>query len=95
MIRKLIPLAMLTCLPMLATGCSQQPRVVTQIQTVDRAVPVSCVPSDTPPAPSYPDTDAALKAAQDGAERYVLLYAGHKLRAARGDLVEHIIAGCR
>ena len=77
-------------------GCGADTHIVTQVQPVDRPVAISCVPKDMPSAPAaYPDADSALKAAPDAAERYLLLYAGHKLRQARGDLVESVLAGCR
>jgi len=56
------------------------PRIVTK--TVQVAVPVSCKPAIAP-APAYPDTDAALKAAPDVFQRVRLLVAGRLERIAR------------
>lgn len=59
------------------------------------APPRACVPKTLPGAPSYPDTDAALRAAAGAADRYQLLAAGRILRKARLEDLERVIAGCR
>ena len=60
-------------------------------------VPVAknCVPRTLPPAPRYPDTDAALRAAAGAADRYQLLAAGRILREKRLEQLEAVVAGCR
>ncbi len=55
----------------------------------------SCIPDGTPEEPTYPDTDAALRAAPDPATRYQLVVAGRALRAARSGVVEPLLKGCR
>lgn len=55
----------------------------------------SCVPRSLPPAPRYPDTDAALRSAPGAADRYQLLAAGRILRQDRLNDLERVIAGCR
>lgn len=82
----------------LVTGCATRPKptpspILTPIEVV---VPVAtgCVPPNITPAPVYPDTDDALKSAIDAAERYLLLYAGRKLRDARLGELEPIVSGC-
>mgnify|MGYP000747660966 CR=1 FL=1 len=67
-----------------------------RIVTVEVAVPVPspCVPATLGPAPEYPDTDEALRAAPDPATRYQLLGAGRLLRNARLNEVEPVIAAC-
>ncbi len=65
------------------TACATTPpapQIVTK--TVQVAVPVACKPA-IGPAPAYPDTDAALKAAPDVYQRVQLLVAGRLLRIAR------------
>jgi hypothetical protein len=57
--------------------------------------PKSCVPKSLPPAPRYPDTDAALRSAPGAADRYQLLAAGRILREQRLDQLEAVVAGCR
>ena len=96
MIKRAIQFVLLLCIAAPLGGCGgDEPHVVTQIQTVDRPVATSCVPAGTPAAPTYPDGDDALKAAPDAAQRYLLLYAGRKLRVARSKLTESILQGCR
>jgi hypothetical protein len=72
------------CSALLAlTACATTPpapQIVTK--TVQVAVPVACKPA-IGPAPAYPDTDAALKAAPDVYQRVKLLVAGRLERIAR------------
>ena len=66
------------------------------IQTVEVQVPVPqpCVPKTLGGVPTYVDSDAALKNAKDGAERYRLVYAGRLQRIARLGEVEPVIKSC-
>jgi hypothetical protein len=66
------------------------------VTTAEIAVPVSsgCVPSSIGPAPTYPDTDAALKAAPDAARRYQLMAEGRPLRQARLNELEPVVTSC-
>jgi len=83
-------------LPMALGACSTPvPRTV--LTPIETYIPVSrsCLPSNVQPAPTYPDTDAALRAAPDGAVRYQLEHAGRKLRIARLNELEPIVAGCK
>ena len=57
--------------------------------------PRACVPKSLPGPPSYPDTDAALRAAAGAADRYQLLAAGRILRKDRLEDLERVVAGCR
>ena len=61
---------------------------------VDVPVTIACVPKTLAPAPEYPDTDQALKAAADAAVRYQLVTAGRALRMARLGELEPIVVGC-
>lgn len=83
---------------LLLAGCGTtvQERPQPIVTTVEVAVPVSspCVPAKLGPKPDYPDTDAALRAAFDAAERYQLLAAGRPLREARLNELEPVVAGC-
>ncbi len=67
------------------------------VKIVEVKVPVlrSCVPKTLGAAPSYVDSDAALRAAAGPEDRYQLVYAGRKQRIARAGEVEPVIAGCR
>lgn len=60
------------------------------------AVPVAtgCVPPNLAAPPEYPDTDAAIRGAADAAARYQLVYAGRKVRIARLNEIEPVVAGC-
>ncbi len=53
------------------------------------------MPKTLPPAPRYPDTDAALCNAPGAADRYQLMAAGRILREQRLDQLESVVAGCR
>ena len=76
------------------SGCIEpEPRVVTKIVSVP--TPVECVPKTFPTPPNYPDTDEALRAAADAAERFQLVVAGRLLRNARLGEVEPAIEACR
>ena len=78
--------ALLLLLPLAACAHSVTERPDPIVQTVEVKVPVA-VPckalAELGPEPTYPDTDAALKAAPDLFERVKLLAAGRVLRAAR------------
>lgn len=85
------------CLALLG-GCTHAPLaapepVLVPIE-VDRPVATGCVPANMAEAPEYPDTDAALTGAADAASRYQLLYAGRKVRTARLNELEPVVAGC-
>jgi hypothetical protein len=67
------------------------PRIVTK--TVEVAVPVACKPA-IGPAPTYPDTDAALKAAPDVYRRVRLLVAGRLERIAREAELTAALGAC-
>ncbi len=75
-------------------GCAHGENRV-QIQTVKVPVPVACVSDSFPATPSYPDTDDALRAAVDAAERYRLIAVGRLLRDARLGELEPAVAACR
>jgi hypothetical protein len=66
------------------------------VTTVEVPVPVvaPCVPKSLASAPDYPDTNDALRAAPDAADRYRLLGAGRLLRSARLNELEGVVAGC-
>jgi hypothetical protein len=64
-------------------------------KVVIKPIAVSCVPKDFPDAPSYPDTDAGLKAAPDGPSRFLMLGAGRVLRDQRLKETEAVIKACR
>ncbi len=82
------------------SGCASRPEARPEPIVITKEVVVPgpqspCVPanlSSLPPA--YPDTDAALRAAEDAAERYQLMAAGRKDRIARLNELEPIIASC-
>lgn len=85
---------------LLASGClltacatPQEP----QVRVVEKAVPtpVPCINENLGPAPAYPDTDAALKAAPSPAQRYGLIAAGRELRIYRLDELEAVVGACR
>lgn len=90
------PLAILALAAVLS-ACATQPAPVATIRTVEVKVPVPtpCVPAALGPAPAYPDTAAALRAAPDAADRYRLMAAGRLLRDQRLAELEPVVKGCR
>ena len=79
----------------LLAGCGAKPEPVVRTVTVNVPVAIECVPVTLAEPPSYPDTDDALLAAPDAAERYRLLFFGRLLRNARLSEVESVILSCR
>ena len=78
-------------------GCGTVPKPAEPKIVVDTAhdpVAASCVPSTLGPAPAYPDTDAALKAAPNMFERVRLLVAGRLLRIQRAGALEGVATAC-
>lgn len=61
--------AIAVCFTLAACATPPAPEPITKTVFVDRAVPVSCVPSDRPARPDFADTAAVLKAAPDFAVR--------------------------
>lgn len=90
--------AMFAGLGLLLTGCASvaAPEPVVRTVEVRVPVPVPCIAAqeDLSP-PEYPDSDAALLAAQDAAARYRLLYAGRGPRAAFEAELLARLEGCR
>jgi hypothetical protein len=82
-------------LALLLGGCATNRVPPVKTVYVDRPVALECVPATLDGAPSYPDTDAALKQAVDAAERYALVSAGRLLRKARLAELEPVILSCR
>lgn len=97
MIRIIVGLIGLAGVTLFLSGCgpaASRPEPI--VRTVEVAVPVSspCVPAMLGAAPDYPDTDSALRAAPDAAERYLLIARGRLLRVARLGELETVVAGC-
>jgi hypothetical protein len=89
-----IRLALVLALGAGVGGCAHHP-ASTIPTVVDRPVPVSCVPKDTPAAPTYPDTPSALLAAPGADERYHLLSEAYGPKNSRLGLLEGLVANCR
>jgi hypothetical protein len=68
-----------------------EPVIVTQ--TLKVPVPTPCVPATLGPAPTYPDTDDALRAA-DSERFWQLVLAGRDVRIARLSELETTVTGC-
>lgn len=81
---------------LLLAGCATDEAPPVRTVTVEVAVPVAspCVPAGLAPAPEYPDTADALRAAPDAAQRLLLMAAGRLLRTARLNELEPVVAGC-
>jgi len=77
-------------------ACASQPQLPI-VKTVEVKVPVtiSCVPSDLPAAPIYPDTAQALIAQPTPTARLRLLEEGWGLRDTRISLLESLMQACR
>lgn len=93
MIKLLAPL--LLCVAV--AGCTTMPTPEPVVETIEVAVPVpvSCVPDALGEPEVYSDTDEALVAAEDGAERYRLLTIGRSQKNDRLDELEAVVHGCR
>lgn len=89
---KTLPLIAATAL---LAACSPKPEPVVRTVTVKVPVAVECVPATLGDAPAYPDSDEALRAAPDAAERYRILFLGRLLRDARLAELEPVIVSCR
>jgi len=87
--------AILICALALA-GCATSPGP-DKVQTVevDKPVPVSCVPADTPQLPTSDVTDASLRQATDAAARYRELAEFYTLYAPLIPNVSAILEACR
>jgi hypothetical protein len=81
------------CLLTLVGACASDHDPRPAIRTVDVPVAASCAPA-LPPAPAYPDTDAALRAAPDLFARVRLLVAGRLMRMAREGELSAALSAC-
>ncbi len=88
-------LLIMAALSLTACAGKTPPKTVIVTQEVKVPVAVTCVPADVRPAPTYPDTDEAIRAAPGPAERYLLIAAGRLLRIQRSAEVEPVVEGCR
>lgn len=79
----------------LLAACATRPEPVIRTVEVKVPVPVSCVPVSLRQEPSYPDTDAALKATKEGGDMLRLLAAGRLLREQWLREVRPVLKGCR
>lgn len=85
-------MVVLAALALTACATDDAPKPITTI-TVKIPVNVPCVPN-IGPAPAYPDTDAAVKAAPDLFARVKLIVAGRVLRIQREAELNAAIEGC-
>lgn len=90
---KMVPLSLIIALA--ACGHTPTPEPVIVTRTVNVPVAVACIPDNLGPAPTYPDTDAAIRAAADAVARYALIAAGRLLRIQRASETEPVIEQCR
>ena len=87
------PLAGLVAAGLLTAGaCATRP-VAPAPSTIAVPVAAPCA-AEPPPAPDYPDTDAALKAAPDLFARVRLLVAGRLMRIAHERELQAALTGC-
>lgn len=87
----LIALAVSAC----ATRPEPRPDPVVSVQYVDRPVAVPCVSTSIGDPPTYSDSDDALRAAPDAAERYRLVALGRVERTGRLEVLEAALSVCR
>lgn len=81
----------------LLLGACQTVKPEPEVRTVEVAVPVavSCVPSNTPPRPTYRVSVGDIIGAPTADERYRLTAAAFQERDARLAVVEPVVDGCR
>ena len=91
--RRLLPIASAALLGACAAK-TPPPEPIIITQEVDRPVAVSCVPPNLDRAPTYPDSDEALRRSTPEG-RYSLLIASRDLRKSRLGEVEPVIEECR
>lgn len=89
----LLPLLLIPLAACASNKSRPEPIVVPQKVTVP--VAGDCVPASLGTAPDYVDSNDALRAAADAAERYQLLWAGRAQRTGRLNELEVVVAGCR
>lgn len=75
------------------TACASTPAPRIEYRDVKVAIPVKCA-INPGQDPTYPDTDEAIKAAPDIAEKVRLLLAGRFLRIGREAELKAAVAGC-
>jgi hypothetical protein len=86
--------AAFVALALMAAGCASLPVQAPQPPiTIEKPIPVSCVPK-LGAQPEYPDSDAALKAAPSTFDRIKLLVAGRLMRIAYQAKLEAALAAC-
>lgn len=83
------------CLSLAACATTTPPEPAVKIVEVRVPVPISCVPKDLGPEPTYVDTNEALKSAAGPEDRYQLLAAGRVQRKQRSAETEPILTRCR
>jgi len=79
---------------LLSSCATTAPEPVVKPVTVEIPVPVPCVRDPLVPAPAYPDTPEALKAAPELSDFMKLLDAGARLRDQRITYLEGIAVKC-
>lgn len=87
--------ALLSAAMLASCATTPPPEPVVRTVTVNVPVAVPCVPETIGEAPVYSDSDEAVRAAADGAERYRLLFVGRGERNARLAVLESALGGCR
>jgi len=78
---------------LLLSGCGLRPERL-DIQRVDVPVMVPCIGGNVGPAPAYPDSDEALKAAPEGPVRYQMVAEGRAMRDRRLAELEAVARNC-
>ena len=82
--------------PLLTAGsCATTREPEVRIVEVQVPVPTACVPKALGPTPSYPNTDAAIRASAGPGDLLQLLAAGRLLRSQRLAETEPVITTCR
>ncbi len=95
MIRTLALIGAVYLLLLLAACARPEPVRIIETKEVRVPVPASCVPKGLPPPPSYPDTNAALKATEGLDDLLVLLIEGRLMRVNRLGRLEAVVGGCQ
>lgn len=85
------PLVVILALALAGCATTSEPKIITKVVEVPVATPCAVT---VPPAPAYPDTDEAIRAAPNIFEKTKLIVAGRLMRIAHERELRAALIGC-